>query len=245
MCEPISLGIATAAAGGAKAIAGHQSATRNTYLANKGRLNQYEGQLAQRELDWNQRTGVYRQAISEYQQSGARARDALGRGYMQAQNQLSDVYKSAAFSNQQSNIQAAQAIGRAQARGQSGRSAALQAQNALSAYGRNQAILSANLLGARNRYAFDTEGLRQRYQSDRANAYSKIANRPILGAAPTKPIYADGPSKLGLIADLGSAALSGFNTYSSLKADNVLNNVPTDTPPTDTLNIDGIQDYMD
>jgi len=233
MCEPISttaavLGGAQAVAGGVKAIAGHQSAQRQTNLANKSRLDQYNAQLAQRQINWDQRNSIYNQELSQYAGSGMRARDALARGYGQGQAQLSDVYRASAAASLQQGIESQKAIGRIQARGQTGRSAALSAQNALSAYGRNQAMLAQNIMGARNRYAYDLEGLRQRYQSNRASAYSKVAISPLAGAAPTKPIYAEGPSTLGLMAELGSAAISGYSTYSSLEADKVL---PEIEPP--------------
>lgn len=247
MCEPISttaavIGGVQAVAGGAKAIAGHQQQTRSTYLANKSRLDQYNAQLAQREVDWNQRNAVYNQQLSQYDASGMRARDALARGYGQGQAQLNDVYKAGAASTLQQGIETSKAIGRAQARGQTGRSAALSAQNALSAYGRNQAMIAENIMGARNRYAYDLEGLRQRYESNRAGAYGKVAVNPMLGAAPTKPVYAEGPSKLGLLANLGSAAASGFGTAMSLSAANPISNTPT--PPTEGLNLDAVQSYM-
>ena len=177
-------------------------------------------------MNYQGRVGVYNQKVGQYRQSGMRARDALQRGYSQAQAQLSDVYRSGAFQTQQQGLATREAIGRIAARGQSGRSAALSAQNALSAYGRNQAILAQSLLGAQNRYAYDVEGLRQQYQSNRANAYSDVAIAPRLGAAPVAPRYAQGPSSLGLVADLGQAAIGGFQTYSNLKADNVF-----DVPP--------------
>lgn len=235
MCDPVSLGVGTAVVGGGKALASHKAQTDQTYAANKARLDQYNAEVAQREIEWNSRIGAYGQKISEYDQSGFRARDALARGYEQAQTQLNEVYKSAAFQTQAQNIATNQAIGRTEARGQSGRSAMLSAQNSLAAYGRNQAILEESILGARNRFAYDTEGLRQQYQSNRANAYSQVAVQPLQGAAPVEPTFSEGPSALGLVADLGGAALSGFSTYNSLKAPSV-GNIPTEpiSMPTDT-----------
>ena len=92
-----------------------------------------------------------------------RARDALQRGYSQSQAQLSDVYRLVQISDT-SNLINKQQLVEIAARGVSGRSAQLSAQNALAQYGRNQAILAQSLLGAQNRFAYDTENLRRRYR---------------------------------------------------------------------------------
>ena len=86
-------------------------------------------------------------------------------------------------------------------------------------------------MGARNRYMYDTEQLRNQYRSSRNRAYSQVANAPLIGVAPPKPTFTDGPSNLGLIAGLGGAAVSGFNAYSSLKAANPIPGAKPPTPP--------------
>lgn len=218
MCDPVSLGVGTAVVGGAKAVSGFQAKRQQAKTANQAKASRYEAALNERYLDQTQRNNVYAQNIAQYKQSEGRARDALSRGFGQAQAQLNDVYSSAAFSTQNRLLESEKAIGRIQARGTSGQSAALAAQSQLAAYGRNQAILAENILGARNRYAYDVEGLRQRYNSNRATAYGRLGNAPVAGLKPPEPVYSKGPSTLGLVADLGGAALSGFSTYNSLKA---------------------------
>lgn len=236
MCDPVSIGVGTAVAGGAKAIAGHQDKKNQASMANKAKGAQYKAALDQRYLDTTQRYNVFGQELNQYNQSGVRAREALSRGFSQAQNQLNDVYDSAAFSTQNRLIESEKALGRIAARGVSGQSAARAAQSQLADFGRNQAILERNLLGAQNRYLYDVEGLRQRYNSNRAQAYGKVGIAPVAGLAPTKPIYSKGPSNLSLIAGLGQAAVSGFGAYNSLKASSTGlegMNPPTDLPSTD------------
>ena len=218
MCDPVSLGVGTAVVGGAKAVSGFQQKKDQASIANKQRAEQYKQQVKQRQLDTVQRYSVYNQKLSQYEQSGRRALAALNRGYGQAQAQLNDVYDSADFATQQQLIDVQKEIGRTAARGQSGQSVQLAMQDSLAQYGRNQAILAANIMGARNRFAYDVEGLRQRYESNRNAAYGNVAIAPTQTLAPIKPQYNKGPSTLGLVADLGSAALSGFSTYNSLKA---------------------------
>ena len=231
MCEPISttaavLGGAKAVAGGAKAIAGHESAKRQTYLANKGRVDAYKAQLDAREMDWRSRLNVYNQRVAQYDRSGQYAQEALGRGYAQAQEQLSDVYRSNQFATQAQGIETQKALGAIAARGATGASSLRMANSALAAYGRNQAIMEQNILGARNRFAYSTDQLRNQYMSNRNRAYGAVANRPQLGVAPVEPTLAAGPSNLGLFAGLGQAAVSGFSTYESLQADNPINPLP-------------------
>ena len=235
MCEPISLGIATAAAGGAQAIAGHQSAKRQAYLTNKARVDQYGNALANRDLDYRQRLSVYGQQMAEFEEGGDRDISALRSGYTQAQMQLNDVNRSNAFARDAQQMAVQKAIGSFAARGTTGTSALRGASNALAAYGRNQAIMEQNIMGARNRYMYNTDQLRNQYRSSRNRAYSQVANAPLLGIAPAKPTLVDGPSNLSLIAGLGQAAVSGVSAGMSLKADNPVPGAkpPTEIPKTD------------
>lgn len=218
MCDPVSLGVGTAVAGGVKAVSGFQAKKQQASLANKQALDRYKTAELGRQLDYRGRLNTYNQKIAQYEESGRAAVEALGRGYGQSQAQLNDVYRSVDFSTQANLINKQQQVGRARARGVSGQSAQLAAQNALAQYGRNQAILSQNLLGAQNRFAYDTENLRRRYMSNRNAAYGRIGQAPIAGMPIPEPQFNRGPSYLGLAADLGQAALSGYSTYNSLKA---------------------------
>ena len=60
----------------------------------------------------------------------------------------------------------------------------------------------------------------------------RIGQAPVAGMAIPEPRFNRGPSYLGLAADLGGAALSGYTTYNNLKAPKTgLENVPEPEVP--------------
>ena len=52
--------------------------------------------------------------------------------------------------------------------------------------------------------------------SDNNRAYQNVAVAPMPDIAPPAPVMTPGPSPLGLIAGIGSAAIGGLNTYNEL-----------------------------
>ena len=71
--------------------------------------------------------------------------------------------------------------------------------------------------------------------SNRNAAYGRIGQAPIAGMAIPEPQFNRGPSYLGLAADLGQSALSGYSAYNSLKAPKTgLEGVPGPEPEVPT-----------
>jgi hypothetical protein len=233
MVLPIILGAAQAGVGIASAFNKNQAAQRQADLANKSSIANYENLLKQREFNWRNRLSIYNQQLSEYNQSAIFDLEGLQRGYRGAQDQLTDEYRAMRFQQEQQNIARAQNLGNVLARGQTGVSASRNVANVMAAYGRNQAVMAQNLLGARNRYAYDVEGLRRDYQSARNRAYSRVAIAPQQGPAPEAPTMLEGPSKAGLFADIGSSILSGITTGMGLSAGKPFKNTPK--PPTNPI----------
>tara|TARA_B100000073_G_scaffold181488_1_gene150083 strand:+ start:2005 stop:2874 length:870 start_codon:yes stop_codon:yes gene_type:complete len=230
MCEPISagsamaLGAAQAGVQGLGAINSFNNKRAQSASANKAIRDRYLIDENLRRERYRNQLSVYNRQLVEYDLGESAAQDALARGYVQNQKRLNEVYDAAAFSTQAGAIAERQATGRALASGQSGRSVQLNMQNAMSQYGRNQAILAANLLGANERFNYDVDSLRRQYISNRNQAFSNVATPPQPGLETPKPDFVQGPSALGLVADLGQAAINGFSTYSDLKAPNVFKN---------------------
>ena len=227
MVLPIIAGIGQAGLGILGAFQQYGAAQQQADTANEARTKAYEAQLKEREFRWRNRLNVYAQQVATYNQNTLEYGQALNRGYVGAQRQLTDVYRQMRFQTEQQNIQRAQDLGRVMAGNRAGSSAARAASSVLAAYGRNRATMAQNLLGARNRYAYDVQGLRRDYQSAMNRAYSQVATPPQLGPAPEAPTMVSGPSKLGLFADIAQAGLSGMSTYNSLKAPNVFASQPS------------------
>jgi len=73
------------------------------------------------------------------------------------------------------------------------------------------------LFGAQNAYKRNTEAITRQQESDNNQAYQQVAVQPQVDIAPPPPVMTPGPSPLGLIAGIGSSAISGYNTYNDLK----------------------------
>lgn len=230
----MGLGAAQAGVQGLGAINSFNNKRSQTRSANEAIRDRYLIDENLRREKYRNQLSIYNRQLVEYDLGESAAQDALARGYEQNQKRLNEVYDAAAFSTQAGAIAERQATGRALASGQSGRSTQLNMQNAMSQYGRNQAILAANLLGANERFNYDVDSLRRQYITNRNQAFSNVATPPQPGLETTKPSFVQGPSALGLVADLGQAAINGFSTYSDLKAPNVLNK-PGGITPTEML----------
>ena len=87
----------------------------------------------------------------------------------------------------------------------------------VSQFGRNQAIMAESLLSANRGYRNATEGIQRQQLSENNKAYSPVAIAPEPDVAPPPPVMQPGPSPLGLIAGIGSAAVGGFKTFNSLQ----------------------------
>ena len=229
MCEPISgtamaLGAAQAGVGALGAVNSYNSQRQQTRTANNAQRDQYLQAENARGLRYRNQLSVYNRRLTEYDLGEDRAGEALARGYAQNQARLNEVYDAAAFSTQAGAIGELQARGRALASGRSGQSVDMVMQDSMAAYGRNQAILAANLLGAEERFNYDVDSLRRQYITNREQAFSNVATPPQPGLETPKPRFTQGPSALGLVADLGQAAVSGFSTYQDLKAPDIFKN---------------------
>ena len=88
----------------------------------------------------------------------------------------------------------------------------------MSQYGRNQAIMAESLLSANVVIDRQLEGIRREQMSANNRAYSPVAIAPEVDIAPPPPVMQQGPSGLSLLAGIGSAAVSGYKTYDSLKS---------------------------
>ena len=216
MCEPISLGIATAAAGGMGAIGSHQSAQAQADARNAAARSDYKYQLKVRERNWGREVHRYGRQLHQYDSQLQENSMAGQRAYSGAQEKLNNVYKQASFKQQANLVNLLKGSSGAASRGMTGRSAQRLDNDIISQFGRNQAIAAESLMGANIAYDRQVEATQREINSANTKAYEKVALNPQAGVAPAPPVMTPGPSGLSLAAGILDACVSGFSTYNSL-----------------------------
>ena len=219
MCSPIALGVASFATGAMGAVGQHQSASAQASAANAAATSNYKYQLKVRERAWDRERHVYGRKLFEHDEQLKENNLAAQRAYSGEQRKLNEAYRQAAFSNQAMVTQLLGMEGKGTAaRGMTGRTADRMDASQLAAFGRNQAILAQSLTSARQAGEFRKDSIRRELKNTNRQAYSEVAIAPTPGVAPPPPTMQPGPSGLGLLAGLGSAAVDGYGTYNQLKA---------------------------
>ena len=217
MCAPAALGIASMASGIAGSVGQHQSASAQAAASNEAAKREYRYKLKMRQNNWERERERYSVGVANYRQAVADNAEAANRAYVGQQEKLNNIYRQTSFQQQAQLVQLAQGSGRAAASGRRGRSAMQLDNDIVSQFGRNQSIMAESLLSANRGYSSATESIRRQQLSENNKAYSPVAIAPEADIAPPPPVMQAGPSPLGLIAGIGSAAVSGFKTFNSLQ----------------------------
>ena len=217
MCAPAALGIASMASGIAGSVGQHQSASAQAAASNEAAKREYRYKLKMRQNNWERERERYSVGVANYRQAVADNAEAANRAYVGQQEKLNNIYRQASFQQQAQLVQLAQGSGRAAASGRRGRSAMQLDNDIVSQFGRNQSIMAESLLSANRGYSSAPESIRREQLSANNRAYSPVAIAPEADIAPPPPVMQAGPSPLGLIAGIGSAAVSGFKTFNSLQ----------------------------
>jgi hypothetical protein len=200
MCAPIALGVATAVTGIVGSIGSYSQAQAQASYQNQIQQQQYELQMrafqqqresANRQLELNQR--------------------AASRSYMAEQQKIVASYQRAALEADELRLDSMRSASTIQASGKSGRSIGVLAMDPAREYGRDLAVLGLNLGFAREDY-FTSIGT---IFDQATTANNQVASSMM--AEPVKPTKVAGPSSLGLITGIGTAGISGYETYSSLQ----------------------------
>ena len=212
---PIALGVASFATQAVGSIANYTQATDQARNEAKA-LNDSQ----QRQYELQAQAWVQQDAAANRQEK--LNQEAASKAYMSTQIKIQNEYKKAALEADNLRLKAMQDAANIQASGKSGRSIGILAMDPDREYGRDLATLGLNLGYARDDYYQSIDSIFD--QATSANAQVASSRGP----APSKPtrVKARTPSKLGLIAEIGGAALSGFNTFSQA------NSLPTKTPKT-------------
>jgi hypothetical protein len=202
VCEPITLGILGAAGSFASSAMG---ASAN----NKAAIRQYKHDLAIREGNWNKDQSTYRNKIVDYQNEYGENSSAAGRAYAAEQARYNEMFESAAFQQQDMLTQLVQSQGQLGASEKLGKTAGRMNTAMLGAFGRNNAVLAANLASARNAIQQRNEDTRLQLQSANNKAWSQVAIAPTPGIAPLAPVMQK-PDYFGLATGLIGAVGGGI-----------------------------------
>lgn len=161
---------------------------------------------SQEQQAYSAQMAAYRRSEQAYKQQLQLNADAANRAYTSEQQKLQGEFMKASQEAQGRLAQSLRAQGTVLASGRSGQSIGLLMSDAEREYGRDLANLAQNLTFARQDYFTGAEGIYQQQQS---------ANNV---AASNRMLKPTAPSAIGLVAGLAQAGLSGYSTYSSLKA---------------------------
>lgn len=198
---PIALGVASFATTAVGSIASYSQASQEAAAQNQYQQRQFELQTQA----WNQQEAALNRQEKLNQEAASKA-------YISSQIKIQNEYKQSAIEADNMRLQAMRQAADIQASGKSGRSIGILAMDPDREYGRDLAVLGLNLGYARDDYYQTIDSIFD--QATTANA--EVASRR--SPAPSAPTKVKGPSSLGLIAGVTGAALSGYDTYSSLKA---------------------------
>jgi hypothetical protein len=202
MCIPAAIiGVASAAIGAVGTISSYQAASAQAANENEMANRQY---VLQAQAHQQQEAALNRQTMLN--------QEAASKAYVAEQQKIQAEYRKAALEADNLRVKSMQEASNIQSSGKTGRSMGVLAMDPDREYGRDLAVLGLNLGFARDDYYRSIDSIFD--QATTANA--EVASRRT--PAPQKPMQVKGPSKLGLIAGLGGAALSGYQAYSSLKA---------------------------
>ena len=203
------MGAATAGAGMAKSYAGFRRDEYNTDLANARLKSNYLYDQAS--------TNAYNQRVDQinalkdqtYQADLGNIREAYNLGiYKNALNYREQVDE-AAFTSLGLATQAAGAGGNLLAKGLSGRSAMLEDNQVSRMLGQQNTMIENNLMRARFATNLANDDLFNRTKGLQNQAYQRRGLNIAKRMGPMRPIYQQGPSTMGLVANMGGDLLSG------------------------------------
>ena len=186
---------------------------------NKASIRQYKHDLAIREGNWNKDQSVYRNRMVDYENEYDENHSAAGRAWAAEQARVNEMFDQVAFQKQDILSQLVQSQGQLGASENYGKTAARMNTAMLGQFGRNNAIMSANLASARTAAMQRNEDTRLQLQSANNKAWSQVAIQPTASIAPLAPVMQK-PDYLGLATGVIGAVGGGLMNGNANKAPN-------------------------
>jgi hypothetical protein len=227
------------------AVANQNLQTQLDYMSGQAQ-RQYQGLQDQLQYQTELNKSITSQEFVNTQLS--LNRNATSRAIMAEQQKLNDAQAQSAFEGQRLLATNLQTQGTVLSSGRTGQSIGLLVNDADRVYGQNSAILNRNMETAIGDYENNSALAVLRQLNADADATNRLLPEPIkplplpslpspvFGAMPemgpmqdymtdygplAKPVFASGPSSIGLIAGIGGSILGGVNA--GLQADNLIN----------------------
>jgi len=199
------------------AIGGFNSQNAAAAAQNRQAMKIYQQQLLMDHYKKVQAYDAFNKRKTRYANQVYNNQTAAQRAYFSEQQRQNEILKQAGFADQARMIGEQKALGKLAASGQQGRSAARNMALTSAAFGRAGAVqqeklrTGVSMMNERNRET------RRKLQIANETAYLNVGAIPTFGPGRIAPMQQEGPSSLGLVAQLGGAALSGFDAYNKYK----------------------------
>jgi hypothetical protein len=207
---------ATAAIGGGlSAISSIAGGASSTAAQNKAAMADYKYGVAKRDADWKQVLSSWGNQRVDYQNTIDSNNEAAGRAYTAEQNRMNETFMQAAFQKQDQLQQLIGAQGQLGASESYGNSARKMNQSLLSAFGRNNAIMSENLASNRSASMQRNYDTWRELASANNQSWSQVAQAPTETFAPQRPQMQKFDPTAALLGAAGSAVGSISKTPKS------------------------------
>jgi hypothetical protein len=213
---PLAVGGLSALSSGLQSFGQYQSERDAIRAANEADQRDFLYRRQLQAFERERETKRYDILKKQYELNKTEIYKSLGKNYNALQRQLDNAYRTAFYEEQNEAIKLAKSIGSASTRGMSGVSASRVDREPYAERGRNQAIRAQNLLESGYRYRDQANIARDRAYGQVREAYSTVAVPPMFGPNIPAPVSRSMPNRFGLYSGLLGAAVSGFNTASSL-----------------------------
>jgi len=182
-----------------------------TNAANAAARKQYEQQLKIRAARWDATRAVWNSKRADFKAEVSSNQEAAGRAWASEQYKLNEQFQQAAFQKQDMLAQLVGAQGQLGAREVYGKTANRLQMEQVAAYGRNNAIIAANLASARGAMMQRNEDVRRQMISENNKAWSQVAMGPVADLEPPRPqMQGHGASLLQMGLGIAGAALGSI-----------------------------------
>ena len=228
MCEPISIGIATAAFGTMQAVGAYEQQAAATAYSNAVAQQDYANQLAIAAANDAAAGKAYEAELESVASAKSAYYSQLSVNQASANtaiaaetNKLQEKRTTASFDQQKALSNAVQAQGAILASGKTGQSQYLRLLDTTRQLGFEQAQIDQTIADANRATGLAVEGILLDQTSADIAAWNGLPADPLApapSALPPEPIMQSGPSTLGLIGGIGSSVMGGVSTGISTHA---------------------------
>jgi hypothetical protein len=177
----------------------------STRAQNKAMMADYKYNVAKRDADWKQVLSSWGNQRVDYKNTIDANYDAAGRAYTAEQTRMNEAFMQAAFGKQDQLQQLIAAQGQLGASETYGNSARKMNQAMVSAFGRNNAIMSENLASSRDASMQRNYDTWRQLASANNQAWSQVAQAPTETFAPQPPQFQKFDPTSAILGAAGSA----------------------------------------